>query len=412
MHEQRTQASRVGQIFDVRRHWRSVATLLLAWALSGPAFAAQVSLAWNASTSTAVTGYYVYYGTASRNYPNRVGVGNVTSYTVPNLNAGQTYYFAVTAHDASMAESPHSNEVFTTTPSLTASTTTLASTPNPSIVGTNVTFTATVNGSAPTGTVSFRAGAATIGGCSAVALAGSGNVRTATCTTAGLSAGTHGITASYSGNAANTPSASAPLSQFVHATPAAASFADVPADHWAYAAIEALAYHGITLGCATNPQQFCPDGLVSRAEMAVFLERAMKGPGFVYAPTGTRFADVPLFHWAVGPIEQLYLDGVTSGCATAPLRFCPTESVTRASMAKFLLLAKLGAAYNPGTASGTVFADVPATHWVAAWIEAFHGLGYTTGCASNPLRFCPDVLVSRAEMAVFLYRVFDLPDPP
>ena len=74
--------------------------------------------------------------------------------------------------------------------SKTASTTGLASSANPSGVGASVTFTATVTGSAPTGSVAFRADGTTLSGCGAVALpTGTANSKTATCSTASLSAG-------------------------------------------------------------------------------------------------------------------------------------------------------------------------------------------------------------------------------
>ena len=56
-------------------------------------------------------------------------------------------------------------------------------------------------GTAPTGSVTFTADGAAISGCGAVALTGSGNARTATCSTAGLTAGPHGIMAVYGGDA-------------------------------------------------------------------------------------------------------------------------------------------------------------------------------------------------------------------
>ena len=97
-----------------------------------------------------------------------------------------------------------------------ASTTTLASSANPSLSGASVTFTATVTGSAPTGSVGFTADGSTLAGCSAVALAtGSANSKTATCSTAGLAVGTHSIVATYGGDANNSGS-SATLSQVVN----------------------------------------------------------------------------------------------------------------------------------------------------------------------------------------------------
>ena len=97
-----------------------------------------------------------------------------------------------------------------------ATTTTLASSSNPSTVGANVTFTATVTGTNPTGSVNFKDGAASIAACSAVALTGSGNSRTAACTINTLTAGTHNIVATYSGDAANATSSSTALSQTVN----------------------------------------------------------------------------------------------------------------------------------------------------------------------------------------------------
>lgn len=97
-----------------------------------------------------------------------------------------------------------------------ATTTALASSANPSTVGASIRFTATVNGTNPTGSVAFKDESSTISGCSAVALAGSGNSRTAACTTNALAGGTHNIVATYSGDTANAGSSSAALAQVVN----------------------------------------------------------------------------------------------------------------------------------------------------------------------------------------------------
>ncbi|HRF64106.1 MAG TPA: PKD domain-containing protein [Candidatus Competibacter sp.] len=83
---------------------------ILVFLFSTNVFAGQVNLAWNASTST-VSGYKVYYGTASGNYASNVNVGNATTSTVSNLTDGSTYYFAVKAYDSAGNESGFSNEV-------------------------------------------------------------------------------------------------------------------------------------------------------------------------------------------------------------------------------------------------------------------------------------------------------------
>ncbi len=80
------------------------------------AIAGQAALAWSASPDSSVTGYNIYFGSASHIYTGKVSAGKATSYTVSNLTAGATYYFAVTAYNSSGMESGFSNEASATIP--------------------------------------------------------------------------------------------------------------------------------------------------------------------------------------------------------------------------------------------------------------------------------------------------------
>jgi hypothetical protein len=103
--------------------------------------------------------------------------------------------------------------------------------------------------------------------------------------------------------------------------------------------------------------------------------------------------------------------GITSGCAVAPLRYCPDASVTRGQMAVFLVRAVDG--HDPTTWPSTAtFADVPTSHQFFKWVERIYALGITSGCALSPLRYCPNANIPRDQMAVFLTRGFDLPLAP
>jgi hypothetical protein len=187
------------------------------------------------------------------------------------------------------------------------------------------------------------------------------------------------------------------------------TFNDVPSTYWAYSWITRLYAAGITSGCGTNPLIYCPEDSVTRAQMAIFLERGMHGSTYTPpAGTGAVFVDVSLSTWGVNWIEKLYSDGITGGCLTSPLSYCPANPVTRAQMAKFLLLAKHGAAYNPPPATG-IFADVPTSYWAAGWIEQLYTEGITGGCSLSPLSYCPENSVTRAQMAKFLVLTFNLP---
>jgi len=75
--------------------------------LSRVAYASDVVLGWNANTEPVLTGYKLYYGTASGKYNTSIDVGNVITYTVSGLPAG-TYYFALTAYSAT-EETGYSN---------------------------------------------------------------------------------------------------------------------------------------------------------------------------------------------------------------------------------------------------------------------------------------------------------------
>ncbi|HEV2846719.1 MAG TPA: S-layer homology domain-containing protein [Thermoanaerobaculia bacterium] len=186
------------------------------------------------------------------------------------------------------------------------------------------------------------------------------------------------------------------------------TFLDVQSSHpfWRY--IEAVENAGFTTGCVSA--QYCPDNLITRSEMAVFLVRGIHGSGFTPPPaTGRVFFDVPASYWAASWIEQLYADGITTGCRAG--LFCPDQNILRSEMAAFLVRAKYGRNFQPPPATGAVFQDVPASYWAAAHIEKIFNDGITTGCAANPRRYCPENLVHRDEMAAFLARTFGLPIP-
>ncbi len=68
------------------------------------------SLTWTASPDTNVTGYNIYFGTASHSYSNSIAVSNVTSADIPNLLDATVYFFAAKAHNSAGTESDFSNE--------------------------------------------------------------------------------------------------------------------------------------------------------------------------------------------------------------------------------------------------------------------------------------------------------------
>jgi hypothetical protein len=175
-------------------------------------------------------------------------------------------------------------------------------------------------------------------------------------------------------------------------------FRDVPTTHTFFSDIEWLAAAGITLGC--NPPTndlFCPDGSVTRGQMAAFLHRALGDTLVAGSPVEFNDDDDSVFEM---DIEWLGAVGVTRGC-NPPTNdmFCPNQAVTRGQMAAFLVRAlslPAGAGIDFVDDDGSIFEDD---------IERLAAAGITRGC--NPPtndRFCPSDPVSRSQMAAFLHR--------
>jgi hypothetical protein len=90
-----------------------LATLFTGWRVYASGC---VVLTWNPSPDAATVGYNIYYGVSSRDYTNKISLGNVTNAVITGLAAGSTYYFAATAYYATGYESPLSNQTVYTVP--------------------------------------------------------------------------------------------------------------------------------------------------------------------------------------------------------------------------------------------------------------------------------------------------------
>jgi hypothetical protein len=89
-------------------------------------------------------------------------------------------------------------------------------------------------------------------------------------------------------------------------------FADVPCPSTFADWIEAMAAEGITGGCGGS--NFCPLNTVRRDQMAPFLLKAVHGPSYTPPRCTGIFADVPCPSLFADWIEQLKAENVTTGC--------------------------------------------------------------------------------------------------
>ncbi|HEX2642013.1 MAG TPA: pre-peptidase C-terminal domain-containing protein [Thermoanaerobaculia bacterium] len=90
-------------------------------------------------------------------------------------------------------------------------------------------------------------------------------------------------------------------------------FADVPCSHPFAPWINELAARGITGGCGNG--NYCPGGAVTREQMAVFLLLTLEGPGFAAPACAVPvFGDVPCVSPFAPWIHELAQRGITGGC--------------------------------------------------------------------------------------------------
>jgi RHS repeat-associated protein len=102
---------------------------------------------------------------------------------------------------------------------------------------------------------------------------------------------------------------------------------------WAY--IEVFASKNITSGCGSG--MYCPETVVTRDQMAVFLLKTLNGGSYTPAtctPPGS-FTDVPCpSHPFANAIYDALARGLTSGCGGS--NYCPSQAVNETAMATFL----------------------------------------------------------------------------
>ncbi|HEX2153906.1 MAG TPA: ScyD/ScyE family protein [Acidimicrobiia bacterium] len=163
--------------------------------------------------------------------------------------------------------------------------------------------------------------------------------------------------------------------------------------------IAALAAAGVTRGC--NPpdnDEFCPGEGTTRGQMAAFLVRALDLAG----------SDVDEFtddegNIFEGDINAVAAAGITRGCNPPDNdEYCPGDTVTRGQMAAFLVRA-----LDVPASDVDGFTDDEGSIFEGD-INALKAAGITAGC--NPPandNFCPDDIVTRAQMASFLVRALD-----
>ena len=185
-------------------------------------------------------------------------------------------------------------------------------------------------------------------------------------------------------------------------------FLDVPDDNQFEAFIYAAAGAGIMMGgppnCPAGILSFCPDNVVTRADMAGYIWRAVMGSNTPPPVYQNIFGDVTFNDYNAFYIQGIYDLGITAGCGNG--NYCPDAPNTRAQMSVFIWKGEHGD--EPPPACKGVFADVPCPGGFAVdYIEGLFNEGVTAGCGNG--NFCPNDNITNGQMAVFLVRAFNIP---
>ena len=178
------------------------------------------------------------------------------------------------------------------------------------------------------------------------------------------------------------------------------TFSDVPRDHWAFAAVEALRAAGAVGGCGNG--KFCPDQKLTRQGAAKII--AVLEAGNVDVSGVANFSDTSgdVRSWA----KEVVARGIMEGCEGGA-KFCPNGNVTRAAMAVYMKRARDWTNHTPASAT---FTDVSTSHWARGAIERIYQKGIVSGCSSNPKKYCPADDITRAAAARLIARSYGLID--
>jgi hypothetical protein len=132
--------------------------------------------------------------------------------------------------------------------------------------------------------------------------------------------------------------------------------------------------------------------------------------------TAQVFADVSPSAYYFDAVNMLFSKGISSGCGTNPLIYCPEQSIPRWQLAVMVVRAVFGGDKFTSSPS-PYFSDVAPGDAGFRWIQKMYELGISSGCGGG--NFCPAQTVTRDQMAIFATRMrygagaeFDFPITP
>ena len=191
---------------------------------------------------------------------------------------------------------------------------------------------------------------------------------------------------------------------------AAALFADVPRALLSSVRSRPCIMRGLPSGCSSTPMGYCPADNITRGQMAVFLLAAKEGPATRRPPACTQvFARRPLREQSLRALDQRALSPRDHRrLLDEPADVLPQRQ--RHQRRDVGLPHCLARRLAPGLLVGAVRGRPLRRFLLGAFIAEEARRQITSGCGGG--NFCPNALVTRAQMAGLLVRAFDIPVQP
>ena len=155
----------------------------------------------------------------------------------------------------------------------------------------------------------------------------------------------------------------------------------------------------------------------------------MDAPGGLFQPTGTltravmakqivllafgstfalasqsRFSDVPQSDPYYKYVQKLGEEKISAGCTVAGDKFCPGDLATNAHGASFVVNLKYKAQTVTLASQTPYFTDVAASHWGFTTIQKLHEDKSDAPCGAQT--YCPDSSITRGKWATVLHASF------
>lgn len=206
----------------------------------------------------------------------------------------------------------------------------------------------------------------------------------------------------YTGEDANGMSFSGTVQIALTAVPATTRFSDMGNFPWAAASVEYLFANGVVTGTSAN--SYSPQASTSRGDFALMIVRAFR---FTQNGAGETFADVPADSYYADAIDTARALGIVEGSGGV---FRPNAAVSRQDA--MLMLQRAMRASGWVLEEGS-YADLAAfgdgssvASYASSAVGAMVRLGVVQGDEKGRLN--PLASITRAEMAVILYRALTL----